>query len=376
MGEAGKTRAGWVDDGCFVLWEGEPYRRGRRISTDRRWGSFVHFSPDGKTLVASKNDHALGLWEVASGKLYAEIPGESTWDGSSAFFPDAKKLIVGGSHGCALVWDLQDLKSATPGSRENARRVDGGDDRLPTGAVARLGVTNVHYDTDWAGPAFSPDSKTLAVGAKTTEDQSVRIWNVATRKEIRRFGMEGYWLDHLAYSRDGKLLVAATSDIVYLWNPETGAKHYQFRGGPEGVGCLAFSPDGKTLVVGAGENGNKMDRSILFWDLTSGRVVRRIDAVPGPVKTLAFSTDGKRLISYCSLRKYLGETGGWSPLPGGIFIWDVESGNLVRKLKASGDEAHISPNGKIVAIKEVRDKISVWDVETDKLLFQREGENI
>jgi hypothetical protein len=71
----------------------------------------------------------------------------------------------------------------------------------------------------------------------------------------------------LAFSPNGKLLAAANtyqSGQVWLWEVASGLPVHKFAGHPRPVRCLAFSRDGARLVSGS------KDTTALVWDLTFG----------------------------------------------------------------------------------------------------------
>ena len=100
--------------------------------------------------------------------------------------------------------------------------------------------------------AFSPDGKQLAAGNRYG---TVRIWDVATRKEIKTITglMSDVW--SIAFSPDGKTLAAVDTD----WKKPSKIKLYdtatwQERGSlplPGEILCLAYSPDGAWLAAGS-----------------------------------------------------------------------------------------------------------------------------
>ncbi len=120
---------------------------------------------------------------------------------------------------------------------------------MPQAAPVRLA-----HDKPVFAVAFTPDGRTLLTASG---DGSVRLWDVAGRREIRR------WLAHqdgvlaLALTADGKTLATGGRDgFVRLWELSTGKETAQFIGGPGDVEALALSGDGKVLAAsGSGRTG-------------------------------------------------------------------------------------------------------------------------
>ena len=100
--------------------------------------------------------------------------------------------------------------------------------------------------------AFSPDGKLLAAGNRY---HTVRIWDVASKKEIKT--LDGHMSDvwSIAFSPDGKTLAAADTDWkkaskVKLWDTTT----WKERGSlamPGEILCLAYSSKGDWLAAGS-----------------------------------------------------------------------------------------------------------------------------
>jgi len=112
--------------------------------------------------------------------------------------------------------------------------------------------------------AFSPDGKTLASGAGKSlvgPQGELRLWDVAGRKEIRRFQpTEGdlYDVYCVAFSSGGRTLASASApdnpkskpSKVRLWDVATGRERTSCSLDRRVVYSLACSPDGRTLAAG------------------------------------------------------------------------------------------------------------------------------
>jgi hypothetical protein len=172
-------------------------------------------------------------------------------------------------------------------------------EKSPSLAFA-LGVkqlSSISPPDDFKITAFSPDATVLAIGAETN---SVRLYNVADGKALRRLGEAGqYWVSFvtaLTFSTDGQML--ASNGWLYdkyigeinIWDVKSG-RRLRTISGVKKVSSLAFSPDGKLLAAGVEPN------TIKLWSLKDGKLLSSINTPGDGDSSLFFSVDGQMLIS-------------------------------------------------------------------------------
>jgi WD40 repeat protein len=235
--------------------------------------------------------------------------------------------------------------SSTPGQARS--------DALPPGAIARLGQVRYRNVGRVFSVAFSPDGKTLVAGAW---DGSIRLWDLATRQELRQYTGHTGWVRSVAFSPDGKTLASGGKDkIIRLWETATGREIHQLKGHESWIQCLAFSPDGRTLA----SRGTGQD--LRLWDVATGKEARRIAVQPFGDPSFAFSPK-ENLLAYHDDRR-------------SITLLDILTGKEVRRItraRSGFGQLAFSPDGTILAgvySKHVQaHTIYLWETATGKEL--------
>lgn len=204
--------------------------------------------------------------------------------------------------------------------------------------------------------AFSPDGCQLATGF---DDGTIGLWDLATQQ--RSFTLHGHARTHLnsvAYSPDGKLLASGSSDhSVRLWDPTTGectAVLQILQQGPTGrITGVAFSPDGKHLAASSGnDNRGKehgLDSSLRLWGVATRECFRTIRGHAGSVKCVAWSPDGRKLVTGSSDHT--------------ARVWDALTGECESILYGHSDKvvsASFSRDGKL-ATGSTDNTARLWD---------------
>ncbi len=123
----------------------------------------------------------------------------------------------------------QEQRPADAGKSSPPPRVDQYGDPLPARALVRLGTVRFRHDGRMLAVAYAADGKTLVTAA---EDHTVRRWDAATGKELKRFPAPGF----IALSADGSLFASIDPEdpraekgrIVRLWNTVTNREVGRF----------------------------------------------------------------------------------------------------------------------------------------------------
>ena len=219
------------------------------------------------------------------------------------------------------------------------------DARGQTSDQPRLVVQTGHLN-NISSVAFSPDGKILA----SASSESVKLWDVASGKELRTFAGHSLRITSVAFSPDGKTLASASWDrTIKLWNVVNGEELRSIEGHSDKIWAVAFSPNGKIVASGS------LDGKIGLWDVSNGENLHRLSGHSKKVGSVAFSPNGKVLASGSEDNT--------------IKLWDVATGDqLPIHIAHSGTVQAVafSPDGKFLASGSGDNTVKVWDATTGR----------
>ena len=243
----------------------------------------------------------------------------------------------------------------------------GGELKLWDVATGKEVATLPGYSNSLYSLAFSPDGKLLASGGIEAQ---VMLWDVAARKHRATLRGHTDWVHQLAFSPDGSRLASADPKQVIVWDV-TAEKEISSFTRQVGARSMAFSPDMKVL---ASPNYQEIE----LWNVAAGREKALLSEHRGAVHAVAFGNDGRVLAAASSWSRYTPRA--WVP-SGEVKLWDVASGR--ERFKFPGDfgwvfDLAVSPDGKAVAVLDGWDRdadteLKLLDVTTGREVLRQKG---
>jgi WD40 repeat protein len=291
------------------------------------------FSPDGSTLGVSAYREVL-LLPVSGNAPARRLSGMSERIHSLAFSADGALLVAAGGtparFGEVQFWDVRGAKM--------------------------LRAVSLTGDTVF-GASLSPDAKTVAVGCA---DNTVRVLDATTGKELHKIGNHENWVLGTVFSTDGKRIVSVARDrAAKLTDTASGAflENVNLLRGE--LTAVARHPQ-KDIVVIGGEDRLAyvylMDRPKNMKIADDTTMLRQLERQAGPIFALSWSPDGK----------HIAVAGAASEVP----VYDAETGKRVAT--CSGHTAGIyalawSPDSKTLATGGFDGQVRLYDMPAGRM---------
>ena len=316
----GKQIASIGKDGTTILWDAKTGAELRRVPGSTAPGDAfgtqrLAFSMDGAQL-AIADGNLIKIWDIVSGDLLFTLTGQEHDVWAIAFSPDGKHLASGGfGDGAVQVWDLSTSETITLEGHTKAIE----------------------------GLAFHPNGEWLATAS---DDLTMKLWDATTGELLWEITDFADVVDSIAFSPDGtRLAAASTGSEIRIWDA-TEVEGNEILKIEENVSAVTFSPDGTQIAAATGSN-------VKIWDAGTGEELRTLIGHAGWVLDVAFSPDGKKLVSTS-----FDET---------TKIWSVTPGQ--EEITVSGQGigfAHVafSPGGAEFATDGVDGSATIWNSTT------------
>ena len=249
-------------------------------------------SPDGRLLLMATAEGGLWLMDPAPGAVLPPVCLQTNGsrlkeaDFKGAYFSDQAKWLAVAYADALRVWRLT---------------------HQPPRSGSTLATGNF-----W-GLRFSQDERLLgAVTGPIMTEQIVRVWDVASGKELVRVQPHRDNVTGLDFSPDGTVLATASYDnTCKLFDLRRGHEITTLRGQLFALQSVCFSPDGRRLAAGTGDGG------IIIWDLETGRevlVLKRHQNLVNLVFAVRFHPSGDSLLSVDQTTLRLWRAPSWAEI--------------------------------------------------------------
>ncbi|MFO0880137.1 MAG: hypothetical protein U0840_22545 [Gemmataceae bacterium] len=392
--------------GKLRLWDTDSLEEKETPEAGTEPVSTVAISPDGKTLAVCNFEGKVDLLEAATGKVTGNLQVEEM-STCLALSQDGKLLAQGTGQGFIRLWDVatgKELLAGTPRrSFLTAMLTDRGKKIV---AVSTKGVS------EWTLPRgemrhehlfaegkvqhalVSPDGRHALV---LTEEMQTRLIETATGK-AREGAREQMQFSGLvaAFSPRGDLLALYDGNDqrnVKLFDPATGKEKRALKreGQPTPNGALAFSPDGRTLLVGGWH-----PTSLARYELSTGQLrqparIQRsrsgMDAIPGggpqlpgilvppgvaaPNGGMEDQMQAIRIVAVAPDCRHLALARG-----NRIVLIVMATGKVVRTFEGADQpvtSVAFSPDGRWLTASGMDAVVRIWDARTGELRSSLEG---
>ena len=324
--------------------------------------------------VSKEEAHAFG-WENPRGakavKLEPGGPAEK-----AGVLPGDVLLSLDGEDAANTAAFAAAVSSKAPGKEVKLRLLRGGAEKLLTLAVGARpaeqtraepgGVPILRLDTGGhmaviKAVAFTLDGKYVVSAG---DDKVIRVWDWRAGKTVRTIRGQSGPADEgkiyaIALSPDDRWLVVAgftgpnlgannnMAGDIRLYDFASGQLKAVLKGHRDAVSGLAFSPDGKKLISGSA------DKSAIVWDIETQTLLHRLEGHRGPIYAVGFTPDGQRAVTG-SVDKTLR-------------LWKVADGALIKEMTGHGDKVRslaVSPSDGSIASCDWSGEIRYWDGKT------------
>jgi WD40 repeat protein len=345
-------------------------------------------SPDKKLLAAIAPRHEVLMWDLESGARMPDLSeSHSSLVNDVACSPDSKTVASCAIDGTVRLWDVESGRQlrvfelgeclprgvhAVDFSADGSVIAAAGYDWAERGSSGIVSVWKPDGTSVWSqridarGMAltFAPDDEALVVAAglgtmfgRGDSDLPHISIRATASGELRKQldGLSGR-VQAISCLADGVVRVVEERNAISTWNRATGEKLHEFTTSHRRqINSAAFSPDGKQIAT-----SGLFDDLIILWDAETGTELRRIQVANTKGSHLAFTPNGKVLVS-----APIGLTSTTEDYDTDIRFWNVSTGEPLANIKCESVTASsitVAPNGKQFITGMADGTIVVWNM--------------
>lgn len=417
------------DDGEIKLWDATTGEELRSLIGHTSSVQSVDFSPDGTRITSAGWDGTIKLWNATNGDNVPTFRGHSDSVNSVAFSPDGTQIASASDDETVKIWGIDSVEALRtltgPGKKVLSVAFSPDGTQIASSNKCRKGyidghefsdhdnvlklwdiasgkdlLTFVGHEDDVNCVVFSPDGTLIASASGSRDyrfsvdrdnpirDNTIRLWDVASGKNLRTLTGHKDAVNRVAFSPDGKRIASACVDgETKLWDTTTGEElaTSRLRGS---ANSIAFIPGGIRVVpVESGKLTQwttttddlrmlsgwsacspdftrfaSANGTIKLWDATNGEELRLLTDLKSHVRSMAINHDRTRIASASDDHF--------------IRLWDATSVREIRFLRGHSeyvDSVAFSPDGTRIASVSYDHTIKIWDPSSSEELLSIQG---
>jgi WD40 repeat protein len=292
----GRLIASAGSDGTARLWEARTGKQLHVLRHDAEWVRAMAFAPDGGRLATSGFDDAVRVWDTNTGRQVFKLVGHSQLGGQRrvAFTPDGRQLLSWGDDFYLRAFDMKTGKAVVEHRIfPKGLEISEDDEDRPLGRRAaeleRLNLLSFGFQG-----LLAPGGRLFAL---SDQDGDFRFFDVRIGKELSRLSRKGElrFGSAQAFSPDQKFLLISLYDAgrrgqnnVEIWHLPS-RKLFHAVTTPSYAKDLSWAPDGRSFAA-------VHDGKVTIWETATGNVRLTLDNLGAAGDTVAFSPDGRLLV--------------------------------------------------------------------------------
>lgn len=295
----------------------------------------VIFHPVFSLMVSASEDATIKIWDYETGDYERTLKGHTDSVQDIAFDTSGKFLASCSADMTIKLWDFQGFECIK---------------------------TMYGHDHNVSSVTFLPNGDFIISASR---DKTIKMWEVATGYCVKTFAGHREWVRMARVNQDGSLLASCSNDqTLRVWSVSSKECKMELREHEHVVECLAWAPDSAAPAISEAASidakntkrtgpflaSGSRDKTIKFWDVSTGLCLFTLIGHDNWVRGLVFHSGGKYLLSASDDKT--------------LRIWDIANKRNHKTLQAHvhfTTSLDMHRNAPYVVTGSVDQTVKVWE---------------